>query len=93
MACALSLGPTFELLVDKGAHGMDELAESFGSTIGTFREDLLHFMKSMEVPTDLDQIGFNGGAERIMLTNMEGFRRNFTMDISDEDVKRIIHDI
>jgi alcohol dehydrogenase class IV len=90
MACALSLGPTFDLLVEKGVQGMDELAGSFGSTIDSFREDLIEFMSGMDVPTDLDQIGFMGGPERIMSTKMDGFRRNFTINIDDGDIERII---
>ncbi|MGA1849050.1 MAG: iron-containing alcohol dehydrogenase family protein [Thermoplasmatota archaeon] len=90
MACALSLGPTFDLLVEKGAEGMDELAGSFGSTRETFREDLLSFMRSMDIPTDLDRIGFKGGPDRIMETNMGGLRKNFTFDITDEEIIRII---
>jgi len=93
MACALSLGPTFELLVEKGADGMEELAECFGSSQDSFREDLIEMMRSMNVPTDLDAIGFKGGAERIMSTNISGFQRNFTLDINSDDVRRIIEDM
>ncbi|MGA1873127.1 MAG: iron-containing alcohol dehydrogenase family protein [Thermoplasmatota archaeon] len=91
MACALSLGPTFDLLAERGVEGMDRLAESFGSSIGTFRVDLLSMMDGMDVPTSLGSIGFEGGPGRIMSTNIAGFQSNFTIELSDRDVESIIN--
>ncbi|MBN1389254.1 MAG: phosphonoacetaldehyde reductase [Candidatus Thermoplasmatota archaeon] len=93
MACALTLGPMFELLVEKEVQDMEELAEGFGSTISTFREDLVSFMKGLNVPTTLSGIGFTGGEQRIMAAGMGNFIRNFTVEVSENDVMRIVRDI
>jgi hypothetical protein len=50
-------------------------------------------MRSLETPTSLVEIGFKGGSERIMSTDMIGFQSNFTLTLEDEDVKRIIDHI
>jgi alcohol dehydrogenase len=93
MACALSLGPTFDILVEKEVHGMSDLARAFGSSVSEFKEDLKELMRATGAPTSLEEIGFKGGAERIMSTDMRGFQANFTVRIRKDDVKRIIENI
>ncbi|MBN1538898.1 MAG: iron-containing alcohol dehydrogenase [Candidatus Thermoplasmatota archaeon] len=90
MACALTLGPTFDLLVGRDVDGMGELASSFGSTEGSFREDLLSFMTALNVPTRLSQIGFTGGAQRVIASGLGNFLHNFTIEVTEDDVMRII---
>ena len=90
MACALSLGPTFDLLRERKVDGLSDLSEAFGSTLSTFREDLSSFMKAIEAPTTLSQVGFKGGVKRILATDMENFKVNFTKRMDDADVERIV---
>lgn len=90
MACALTLGPTFDLLVERNVDGMEELAESFGSTTDSFKEDLSSLMTGLNVPTSLSEIGFRREAKNVIESCLGNFLHNFTVEISGDDVLRII---
>jgi alcohol dehydrogenase len=90
MACALTLGPTFDMLVEKKAAGMNKLAEAFDTTVDSFTRDLNDLIASLKAPVSLKEAGFRGGTERIMATNMKGFQTNFVVIVKNSDVKRII---
>ncbi len=93
MACALSIGPTFDLLMEKNVEDIQKISEAFDSTPSSFTKDLKEFMRSVEAPTTLEEAGFKGGSERIMGTDMRGFQANFTIRLRNDEVKKIIQNI
>ncbi len=93
LACSMSLGPTFDRLVERGAEGLEELASSFGSTVDTFSVDLSSFMRDLSAPTTLKEAGFSSGPERILGTDLEANKANMSVVFTDEDLEKIIASI
>ncbi len=89
-ACALTLGATFERLREKGAQGLEEIAEVFGSTPGSFKGDLAVIMNRMGAPNSISGTGFKGGSERVLSTEMGGFLSNSCIALDREDVLNIL---
>ncbi|MEA3559284.1 MAG: iron-containing alcohol dehydrogenase [Candidatus Thermoplasmatota archaeon] len=90
MACALSLGPTYDLLRKKGIDDLEMIAEAFDSEPDTFSDDLTEFLVELNAPSRLEVVREKDWAERIMGTELENFRKNFKKELSSEDVKGII---
>ena len=90
MACSMSLPETYDILVEKRAEGMDELAHAFGSYRNDLSEDLRNFVKSMGAPLSMGEAGFKGGIERIRDTDLKVLQRNLCVKFDEEDVTRII---
>ncbi len=89
-ACALTLGATYEVLREKGAQGLEELAEAFGSSPGSFKEDIAVLMHRLGAPTSISGTGFNGGSVRVLSTEMQGFLSNSCIPLQRDDVLNIL---
>jgi alcohol dehydrogenase len=89
-ACALTLGATFDRLREKGAKGLDEIAEAFGSSPGSFKDDLSALMHRLGAPSSISATGFKGGSERVLSTEMKGFLSNSCIPLDREDVLIIL---
>lgn len=89
-ACALSLGPTYDLLRKKGVNGLNELAVAFGSHPDELSKDLKDWLGEMGAPTELGRIQDKDWTTRIMNTEFSNFQSNFTVDIDDDDVIGLI---
>ncbi|MFO8051514.1 MAG: phosphonoacetaldehyde reductase [Thermoplasmatota archaeon] len=89
-ACALSLGPTFDLLWEKGERDIKKLSEAFGSTPDTLSEDIKELIEQLDAPHGLAQVERKDWIERIMETEYTGFRKNFRVDLTEDDVSSII---
>jgi len=93
MACALTLGPTFDLLLERGHQDLDQLAGSFSSTSRSFSKDLMDMMRELGVPEDLRGAGYTSGVDRILRTEMGGLLSNFPLDLKREDIRGILEKI
>jgi alcohol dehydrogenase class IV len=93
MAVALTLGPVFELLVEKDMDGLDRLAGSLGTDPASFTERMLDLLSSLGAPTNLKEAGFSGGVERIMSTDLSPLMKNMPVDITPGEVEEIIRKI
>ncbi len=90
LACSLSLGPTFDRLVKRGAVGLEELASSFGFKKETFSDGLRSFMKDLSAPTNLKEAGYASGVERILDTDLKANKENMPVRFTDEDIQAIV---
>jgi alcohol dehydrogenase len=93
MAVALTLGPTFDMLKKKGFEGLSPLASALGTDVRGFSDELRSLMESVGAPTRLSQIGFQGGVDRIISTDMSPLMRNMPVQFDEEDVRSIIEDV
>lgn len=90
IAVALTLGATFELLVEKNSPGMEDLAGALGTDVSGFRDELDRMLVSVNVPYRISESGFNGGIERILSTDMSSLMRNMPVKIDEKDLESII---
>ncbi|MCK5774100.1 MAG: iron-containing alcohol dehydrogenase [Thermoplasmata archaeon] len=90
LACSMTLGPTFDRLIERGAKGLDDLASSFGLTKETFSDGLRSFMKDLSAPTTLKEAGFSSGMKRILGTDLEANKGNMPVRFTDEDIQAIV---
>ena len=93
LACAMSLPETFDILVEKKAHGMEDLAEAFGSEIRSLSSDLRQFLISLDSPTNVKEGKLHVSKERILDTDLDVLKKNLCIEITDSDVSRIIDSI
>ncbi len=93
MACALSLGPTFDILRQRGIADLNILAEAFDSEPDSFSNTLSEFLHELGAPSRLKASRNMNWEERIMGTDMIDFQRNFNRELSNKEVKWIISSI
>ncbi len=90
LAVAFTLGPTFDRIREKGFKGLEPLAKAFGTDEEGFKDELMDLMRAVGAPTSISDIGFKGGVERIMATDMSSLMKNMPVDLDDDDLRNII---
>ena len=92
LAVALTLGPTFDRIREKGFKGLEPLAVAFGTDQERFKDELQDLMRAVGAPISLSDIGYKGGMDRIMSTDMSSLMKNMPVDLDDDDLRGIIRE-